>query len=76
MDLSEGIDAVRPGYEISVALQILSFAAPGTIRGDHGCTVDYNLLHASDSIDSADVEINRFSEERIHISTAQKMYVN
>ena len=32
-------------------------AAPGTIRGDFGLTVDQNVIHGSDSVESAQREI-------------------
>ena len=32
-------------------------AEPGTIRGDFGCSKGYNLIHGSDSPESADFEI-------------------
>jgi nucleoside-diphosphate kinase len=35
-------------------------AEPGTIRGDFGCSNRYNLVHGSDSVESADMEINLF----------------
>jgi len=35
-------------------------ALPGTIRGDFGMSIQANLIHASDSPDSARTEINRF----------------
>jgi nucleoside-diphosphate kinase len=40
-------------------------AAPGTIRGDLALTIRFNLVHASDSEETAKVEIERFfkSEE-------------
>ncbi len=37
-------------------------AAPGTIRGDLAMSVQTNLVHASDSLDAARVEIERFFE--------------
>jgi nucleoside-diphosphate kinase len=41
-------------------------AEPGTIRGDHGLDLTKNLVHGSDSPESADREINLFfSEEEI-----------
>ena len=41
-------------------------AAPGTIRGDFGLDLQYNLIHGSDSIENAKVEIsNFFSPEEI-----------
>lgn len=35
-------------------------AEPGTIRGDFGCSNRYNLIHGSDSVESAEMEINLF----------------
>ncbi len=35
-------------------------AAPGTIRGDFGLTVDHNVIHGSDSVESAEREIKVF----------------
>jgi nucleoside-diphosphate kinase len=38
-------------------------ARPGTVRGDHSMSVQSNLVHASDSIESAKVELERFFDE-------------
>ena len=38
-------------------------AAPGTIRGDFGLTVDQNVIHGSDSVESAQREIKVFFGE-------------
>ena len=35
-------------------------AAEGTIRGDFGVDKTKNVVHASDSPESAEIEINRF----------------
>jgi len=35
-------------------------AAPGTIRGDFAVSMTENVIHASDSVDSARIEIKRF----------------
>jgi nucleoside-diphosphate kinase len=35
-------------------------AAPGTIRGDYGVDVMVNVVHASDSLEAAQVELKRF----------------
>ena len=35
-------------------------AAPGTIRGDFGMSGQENIVHASDSVENAVIEINRF----------------
>ncbi len=38
-------------------------AAPGTIRGDYGISVGMNVIHGSDSPESAEREINLFFTE-------------
>lgn len=38
-------------------------AEPGTIRGDFGCSKGYNLIHGSDSQESADYEINLYFKQ-------------
>ena len=38
-------------------------AAPGTIRGDFGLTVGKNIIHGSDSAESAEREINLFFDK-------------
>jgi nucleoside-diphosphate kinase len=38
-------------------------AEPGTIRGDYSMSVEQNVIHASDSIETAEVEIKRFFKE-------------
>lgn len=38
-------------------------AVPGTIRGDYGMIVSKNIIHGSDSLDSAHREINLFFQE-------------
>lgn len=41
-------------------------SAPGTIRGDFGMTIDRNIIHGSDSLQSANREISLFfTEEEI-----------
>lgn len=35
-------------------------ATPGTIRGDFGMSGQENIIHASDSVENAEIEINRF----------------
>ncbi len=58
----EGVDAVavvRGLCGVTNARQ----AAPGTIRGDFGMSVQCNLVHASDSLETARVEVPRFFSE-------------
>jgi nucleoside-diphosphate kinase len=38
-------------------------AAPGTIRGDFGLAVTHNIVHGSDSPDSAERELQIFFPE-------------
>jgi nucleoside-diphosphate kinase len=38
-------------------------ALPGTIRGDYGVTVGKNIIHGSDSLESAKREISLFFKE-------------
>ena len=38
-------------------------AVLGTIRGDFAKTIDYNVIHASDSVEAAQVELKRFFAE-------------
>ncbi|HNW05585.1 MAG TPA: nucleoside-diphosphate kinase [archaeon] len=47
------ICGVTRGYE----------AAPGTIRGDYSLSGQCNVVHASDSLVSADIEIARFFKD-------------
>lgn len=35
-------------------------AAPGTIRGDYGMSGQENIVHASDTPENAEIEVNRF----------------
>lgn len=53
---------------ISVARQMMGStnpkdALPGTIRGDYGVSVGKNVIHGSDSPESAEREINLFFKE-------------
>jgi nucleoside-diphosphate kinase len=38
-------------------------ADPGTIRGDYGMSIQANLVHASDSLETAEKEVPRFFSE-------------
>jgi|GEM_PF-623018 len=71
----EGIDSVRQVRNLCGATDP-QFAAPGTIRGDHSCTIDYNLIHSSDSIASADIEIARFFITEEVFQYTKNVYVN
>ena len=60
----EGVDAVPVVREL-VGVTNGREALPGTIRGDHSVSVQKNLVHASDSQESAEVEIQRFFPDGI-----------
>lgn len=55
----EGIDAVDQVRTIVGATKPKE-AVPGTIRADFAMSVPSNLIHASDSAESAEVEVKRF----------------
>jgi nucleoside-diphosphate kinase len=52
----EGVEAVAAARQLIGATDPLE-AAPGSIRGDFGIEVTYNLVHGSDSDESAKREI-------------------
>ena len=49
--------------DILLAAPIPSEASPGSIRGDLGLTVGRNIIHGSDSLESAEREINLWFNE-------------
>lgn len=53
----EGTRAVAAFRQIAGATDPVQQAAPGTIRGDFGLETQFNLVHGSDSVESADREI-------------------
>jgi nucleoside-diphosphate kinase len=57
-----GTDAVRICRKLMGATDPLE-ATPGTIRGDFGLTMDANVIHGSDSLQSAAREIAIFFQE-------------
>jgi nucleoside-diphosphate kinase len=58
----EGTDAIRAARQVIGATNPLE-AAPGSIRGDFGLEVQTNLVHGSDSAESATREIGLFFPE-------------
>ncbi|MHB8595932.1 MAG: nucleoside-diphosphate kinase [Ktedonobacteraceae bacterium] len=60
----EGVDAVNT-VRLLCGITKAREAAPGTIRGAYAMSVQANLVHASDSLETAQVEVERFfkSEE-------------
>ncbi len=58
----EGVDAVEVVRGLCGVTNARR-AAPGTIRGDFGMSVQCNLVHASDSPETARAEVPRFFSE-------------
>ena len=55
----EGENVVQ-GVRILTGATKFEDAKPGTIRGDYAMTTTQNLIHSSDTVDNAEIEINRF----------------
>ena len=55
----EGLEAVQVVRNL-VGVTNGRNAAPGTIRGDYSVSGQENIIHASDSVENAKIEINRF----------------
>ncbi|MFD1901472.1 nucleoside-diphosphate kinase [Enterococcus termitis] len=55
----EGTEVIKTVRKMIGATNSLK-AEPGTIRGDYGGDSSQNVIHASDSPESAQIEINRF----------------
>ena len=57
-----GIDAVEVVRKITGVTNGRN-ANPGTIRGDYSMSVQENIVHASDSLETAEIELKRFFKE-------------
>ena len=55
----EGDNAVK-GMRIIMGATKFEEAAAGTIRGDYAFCTSENLIHGSDSVENAEIEIKRF----------------
>lgn len=55
----EGVDAIQVVRTLAGATNGRN-AAPGTIRGDYSMSVQENIVHASDSPETAVIELKRF----------------
>jgi nucleoside-diphosphate kinase len=54
----EGVRAIAAFRQLAGGTDPVEKAVPGSIRGDFGTEVQYNLVHGSDSVDSAKREID------------------
>ena len=55
----EGVDAVRVVRDMTGVTNSRD-AAPGTIRGDLGMSIQCNVVHTSESVEVAESEVDRF----------------
>ena len=58
----KGVDAVNVVRTLAGSTNGRN-AAPGTIRGDYSMSVQENIVHASDSPETATIELKRFFNE-------------
>ena len=58
----EGLEAVE-AVRIIAGITKARSAAAGTIRGDLGMSFQCNVVHASDSVENAELEVKRFFNE-------------
>ncbi len=59
----EGPRAISAFRQLAGGTDPVDKAAPGSIRGDYGLEVQYNLVHGSDSAESAEREIKLWFPE-------------
>lgn len=52
------------------------YAQPGTIRGDFSMSVQENIVHASDSVETADIELKRFFNKNEIFEYEQLTFAN
>lgn len=55
----EGLDAVNVVRNMTGATNCRN-STPGTIRGDFGMSMQENIVHTSDSVENAEIELKRF----------------
>lgn len=58
----EGVDAIQVVRSLAGSTNGRN-ASPGTIRGDYSMSVQENIVHASDSPESATIELKRFFDD-------------
>lgn len=58
----KGLDAVKVVHDLAGATNGRD-ALPGTIRGDFSMSVQWNVIHTSDSVKTAEDELLRFFKE-------------
>jgi len=58
----KGVDAVHIAHMMAGATNGRE-AAPGTIRGDYSVSIQENIVHTSDTVENAIVELKRFFKD-------------
>ena len=72
----EGVEAVDVVRTMTGATNGRA-AAPGTIRGDYSMSNQQNIIHASDSVENAKIEVARFfhNEEVFDYESSVKSFI-
>lgn len=72
----EGVEAVDVVRTMTGATNGRA-AAPGTIRGDYSMSNQQNIIHASDSVENAKIEVARFfrNEEIFDYESSVKSFI-
>lgn len=63
----EGCEAVKVVREMAGATNARK-AVPGTIRGDYSMSAQENIVHTSDSVENAAIELKRFFKDEDYCS--------
>lgn len=71
----EGIDAVAVVRKMTGVTNSRN-AEPGTIRGDFSMSGSQNVIHASDSVENAVIELNRFFKPNEYCAYTKADYQN
>lgn len=71
----QGVDAVEVVRKLTGVTNGRN-AEPGTIRGDLSMSVQENMVHASDSVETAEIELRRFFSESEIFNYRQLIFPN
>ena len=71
----EGVDAVSVVRSL-VGATNGRVAQPGTVRGDYSMSMQENIVHASDSLETAEIELNRFFKKEEIFEYDHKLLLN
>ena len=71
----EGVDTVSVVRSL-VGVTNGRVAQPGTVRGDYCMSIQENIVHASDSLETAEIELNRFFKKEEIFEYEHKLLSN